>query len=172
MCLHTSICQLGRDKSDTQNCTAQVPLPGTHGNEWWSVFTEDALSRMISVGPFANIVRTLHFNGLPQNRVFMCICSSQKLHCLSFKRQILLCLARFLFILKPCRFDILKKEQFYLHICKHRPASTVVCHSPPSVIEPAEVLTVLHLLYFSSSNISSAWQEPKKLCHQDTYQRI
>lgn len=66
------------------------------------------------------------------------------------------------FILKPCRFDILKKEQFYLHICKHRPASKVVCHSSPSVTEPAEVLTVLHLVDFSSSNIFSAWQEPNK----------
>lgn len=61
------------------------------------------------------------------------------------------------FTLKPCSFGILKWEQVCIHICKHMPAGTVVCHSSPAVTEPPGLLKVVD---FSNSNISLAWQEP------------
>ncbi|KAM9605968.1 LOW QUALITY PROTEIN: immunoglobulin superfamily member 22 [Morphnus guianensis] len=48
-------------------------------------------------------------------------------------------------------------EQVCIHICKHMPAGTVVCHSSPAVTEPPGLLKVVD---FSNSNISLAWQEP------------
>lgn len=61
------------------------------------------------------------------------------------------------FILKSCRFGILKWEQLCIHICKHRPAGTVVCHSSPAITEPPGLLQVAD---FSNCSISLAWQEP------------
>lgn len=40
------------------------------------------------------------------------------------------------FTLKPCRFSILKQEQLFIHMCRHRPAGTAVCHSSYVVTEP------------------------------------
>lgn len=69
------------------------------------MLTEDALSRLNLVGPFANIVRTLHLNGLPQNRVYeyMFILETALSQWTEFA-----VFAKVPFILKPCRFDILK----------------------------------------------------------------
>ncbi|CAM9493283.1 unnamed protein product [Bubo scandiacus] len=48
-------------------------------------------------------------------------------------------------------------EQLCIHICKCRPAGTVMCHSSPAVTEPPGLLKVVD---FSNSSTSLAWQEP------------
>ncbi|KAM6255896.1 LOW QUALITY PROTEIN: immunoglobulin superfamily member 22 [Spheniscus humboldti] len=48
-------------------------------------------------------------------------------------------------------------QHLCIHMCKQRPAGTVVCHSSPTVTEPPGLLKVVD---FSNSSISLAWQEP------------